>query len=275
MNSNTTKVVGTVLSTKDYGIFQKLEGNRDVLNARKEKIKKSVKMNGQLFSPITVNEHMQIIDGQARFEVFKELGLPICYIIHPGMTLNDCVVLNSTATSWTLNDYIDSYVELGNENYINFKKLMQQHKIVPVNVVLYAVAMKINKGQDNDIKGGGLIATVEQCEKAHERLTYAERFLPNFKDGNKAYLLQAAMFAMGVSGIDTERLVDKWNKFGNVKSVSVPITNIYDAVGVLERAYNFKSSANSVCYIQSEYDRACREKTASYANRWQKKRKSA
>ena len=75
------KKVGTVYSTTDYDSFAKLEGNRDVLQSRKNIIKESIEERGWIRNPVVVNEKMQIIDGQGRFEALKELGMPIEYVI--------------------------------------------------------------------------------------------------------------------------------------------------------------------------------------------------
>lgn len=274
--SNKETVVGYVLQTKDYSMFKLLDGNRPVLERRKARIKKSVTENGQLFSPIIVNEKMEIIDGQGRFEVFKEKKLPINYIMKEGLTLKDCVVFNSTSTSWTTQDYIDSYVAQGNENYIRLNSLVKTHKEAPIGAIVFAavgISGKAHHGEKNDIKSGKMIVSEAAFLKADRRLHYAERFLVNFErgDGNKGYLMDAAMFCYDIEGVDRERLVEKWNKYGNIKSVRTPAITIRDAVAALEKAYNFKTQVNNVMYFEAEYDKHCREQNASYASRWAEK----
>lgn len=272
-----TTIHGTVMKTFDYEKFKILKGNRKVLERRKQKIRKSVIENGQLFFPIIVNERMEIIDGQCRYEVFREMGLPIYYIIQPGLELNECQVFNSTATSWALQDYVDSYAAQGQENYIRLNSLIKSHPNCPIDTITFAAAgIRDARGSKEwDIKGGKAPISEQAAEKADKLLTYAERFLPAFSSGNgsKNYLLKAAMFCYGVAGIDRERLVNKWNKYGNIKSVKAPAVSIRDALLVLEKAYNFKSPTDSLMYFMAEYDKYCRSQNAAYATRWAEKLK--
>lgn len=269
------KVVGMVLETKDYSKFRKLDGNRPVLDRRKMKVLKSVEENGKLFSPIIVNEKWEIIDGQARFEVFKEKGMSIDYIMKEGLGLKDCIVFNSSSTSWTLKDYIDSYASQGNADYLRMKTLIESHRQIPLASIMFAVygSLGNEKHSNDEIKNGRISISEAAFLKADNLLTYAEKFLPDFREGNKCYFATSVMFAHQVDGIDTEKLLDKWIKYGKTKSVSTPATSIYESVGILERAYNYKSQPNSVIYLQTEYDKYCREQSNSYAKRWSEKRK--
>ena len=261
-----------VYKTTDYSKFRMLEGNRAVLNTRKQKIRKSIDVHGQLFSPIIVNEKMQIIDGQARYEVFREKNLPIYYIMEQGLSVEDCQTLNSTGTPWTLKDYIDSYEVQGNENYIRLNRLIKAHRLCSIRAVLFAaIGIADTHGSDkNNVKEGRLTVNESDFAKADQLLSYAERFIPGCAPGcgDKTYLLMAAIFCCGVNGIDKERLVDKWIKYGNIKSIKSPFVSIRDAIATLEKAYNYRSSSESVLYIESEYDKHCRQQNASYATRW-------
>lgn len=270
-------VQGVVLCTNDYSKFKLLEGNRPILERRKQRIRKSVRSHGQIHIPIIVNEKMEIIDGQGRFEVFKEMGLPIYYVIVNGLKLEDCVALNSVNGIWTLQEYVDCYAMMGNENYIRLNFLIKAHKRIPINAITFA-AVGIVPGNtvgtgNADIKGGGIIISDEQFMHAESLLGYAEKFLPSFKTGNRSYLLIASMFCHDVDGVDKERLVEKWDKYGNIKTVNVPAISVRDAIRCLENAYNFKSHAGTTMYFEAEYDKRCRSNSAAYMSRWAAKKK--
>ena len=68
---------------------------------------------------------MEIIEGQGRVEACKRLGLPIEYIIVVGATIEDCRVINQANTPWGEDDYIQSYIQSGNENYIRVRGLQE------------------------------------------------------------------------------------------------------------------------------------------------------
>lgn len=86
--------VGAIYSSEDYSVFRKLNGNRSVLEQRKNMIMASITERGWIRNPVVVNEKMEIIDGQGRFEALKELGLPIEYVVAKGASISDCIALN-------------------------------------------------------------------------------------------------------------------------------------------------------------------------------------
>ena len=109
--------------TYDYGKFKIMRGNRKVAEKRVTTIMESIKKIGRLPTPIIVNEKMEIIEGQGRYVACQRLGLPIEYIIVEGATIEDCRVINQANTPWGEDDYIQSHIQSGNENYIRVKGL--------------------------------------------------------------------------------------------------------------------------------------------------------
>lgn len=112
-----SRIFATVYEEKDYSIFKKLENNRDVSSLRFEKLKASFSEK-EILNPIIVNEKMEIIDGQGRFEALKALNRPIKYVIAQGSTIDDCQRMNRYNTKWNLSDFVKSYANSGNKNYI-------------------------------------------------------------------------------------------------------------------------------------------------------------
>ena len=73
-----------------------------------------------LFTIIIVNENYEIIDGQHRFDVIKELGLPLNYVICGGYGLNEVHILNQNSKTWNVDDYLDGYCLLGYTDYLKY-----------------------------------------------------------------------------------------------------------------------------------------------------------
>ena len=140
-------VCGNIYSTMDYSAFKRLEGNRAVLNNRKSKVRRSIEQNGYIQSPLCVNEHMEIIDGQARFEVLKEKDMPIEYYIVPGAGIAECIAMNVYGTKWGLMDYVNSYAEQGNENYIRFRNLITVFSGCRLDTIYFAAKGVKTSGQ--------------------------------------------------------------------------------------------------------------------------------
>ena len=104
----------TVKNTLDYSIFQNYTTNRDVRMGHVADLVNSIETRNLLYTqPITVNEEYFVIDGQHRLAAAKSLGLPIYYIVCPGLTERDIPRLNSVMKLWLMADYLDHYVGLG------------------------------------------------------------------------------------------------------------------------------------------------------------------
>ena len=128
MQKNSTQVH----QTKDYAMFSTLSGNRELNSLHISRLRDSIKQN-YLMTIIVVNEKFQIIDGQHRFNVCKELDLPINYIIAPGYGLQEVQILNANSKTWSANDYLNGYCDLNYPEYIQYRNFMKRfgfgHKV--------------------------------------------------------------------------------------------------------------------------------------------------
>lgn len=108
-----------IRSTTDYSAFKRITGNRIVRPSHVKRLKLAIEKNPDTikYNPILVNEQMEIIDGQHRYEACKALELPIYYVVVDGLKLGDVQMLNSVAKTWQPIDYAQAFSELGNENY--------------------------------------------------------------------------------------------------------------------------------------------------------------
>ena len=69
-----------VHTTTDYNRFITVGGNRNKNQLHLMRLRKSIEKK-YLFTVILVNESYEIIDGQHRFEIIRELNLPLHYVI--------------------------------------------------------------------------------------------------------------------------------------------------------------------------------------------------
>ena len=128
------KIIGHVYEEDNYDLFVRLEDNRDVLSGRVGKLIASMKER-YICNPIIVNEKMEVIDGQGRFEARKAMGKPIHFIIVEGTTSDDCRRMNKYNSTWTVLDFARSYAKTGISSYI---RLLETCKTVnlPISTVL-------------------------------------------------------------------------------------------------------------------------------------------
>lgn len=116
-----------IQTTYDYAKFRILKGNRHINQIHLRRLKESIN-NNPLVTLIIVNERMEIIDGQHRFYVCKELGLPIHFVLVYGYGVKEVQILNANMNNWNKQDYLDGFIKLGNKEYIDFKEFRDYFK---------------------------------------------------------------------------------------------------------------------------------------------------
>ena len=112
-----------VYLTRDYEQFTLIGGNRTI--DKKNVLKIMTSMSEKfLINPIIVNEKLQIIDGQHRWQACKSLKKPVLFVINEGYGENEIVILNQNQKNWSISDFHERYVYDGKRAYIqldNFK----------------------------------------------------------------------------------------------------------------------------------------------------------
>lgn len=245
MNDISTKEIRI---TDDYSIFKKINGNRATLQNRVDKIKKSIQENGYITSPVICNDKMEVIDGQGRVEALKQLGLPIEYIIHEGIGIDECIAMNIYQTSWNVSDYINGYADIGDQNYIRLKKLIFEYPRIPLGVITYVLNENISAAKE--IKNGEFTCTLEQYEDAHDLLDYICSLYNDINSvgGSIRGYLVAIAIAYNIQDVDKKKLEYSIHKYNYMmKSVS----NTLDCLHEIESVYN-KGNHNKV-YIRTKY----------------------
>lgn len=119
-----------ILSTTDYGIFNKLLGNREYNKGLLVVLEESILNDGDYlrFNPILVNEKMEVIDGQHRLKKAEDLEKPIFYIIGHGLTLRHAQIFNSRKRGWVAKDFLQSYLAEGKRDYQILDDFCKEYK---------------------------------------------------------------------------------------------------------------------------------------------------
>ena len=133
-----------ILETKDYKVFKYLKGNRTIQQSWVRKLVELIKER-DLQIPIIVDETMKVLDGQHRLEAYKIGGPPVKYIIKDRFGLDEVRALNSNNKKWTLTDYMESFVKLGNRDYELLQWFVEKYDMP----ILASVAMLNSKGYVN------------------------------------------------------------------------------------------------------------------------------
>lgn len=209
-------VAYNVYTTRDYSIFKRLVGNRDIPESRISKIVDSIQKIGWIHNPIVVNENMEVIDGQGRLIALQRLKMSVEYIIAPGAGTKECVYMNMNMVNWKLPDFIKSYAEQGNENYQRLLKLMSKYANGNLDIISTAV-YRVSKSKHRDIKEGILQLTEEQYEDAIPRLEFIKPLLENIDEkkipGSLVTLMQTVIYYFDYPEVDKKRLAYSVEKY--------------------------------------------------------------
>lgn len=146
-----------VYKTKDYKKFKYVKGNRSINDHHVFKLTKSI-INKNLLkaNPAIVNEKMEIIDGQHRFEYARNNDDYFYFTIAEGTGLADVQNLNAITKPWGTWDYINSYISLGNDDYKELKEFILKNDIPAyLSLELLSKSAKTRRTKASDLLKGG------------------------------------------------------------------------------------------------------------------------
>ena len=228
-----------VYVTKDYSIFKRLVGNRDIPESRISKIVESIQTIGWVHNPIIINEKMEVIDGQGRLTALQRLKMPVEYIIAEGAGNKECIYMNMNMVNWKLPDFIKSYAEQGNENYQRLLSLMERYANGNLDIISTAI-YRVSKSKHREIKSGILQLTEEQYKAAIPRLEYIKPILENIDEkklpGSMVTLMQTLIYYFDYPEVDKDRL-----KYSVERYIynATPWVSHSDCEKEVENAYNY------------------------------------
>lgn len=209
--------VGCIYETTNYNMFKYLKGNRKVKYSKKLEL--AALEVGFLYQ-ILVNEKMEIIDGQHRLEVCKKLGLPVRFEIKEKTGDSEVESLNTTATKWTIRDYVEHYSQIGNKEYEKLGELMDMK--ITGNSALIATSMNFigQSGTVNNIAKNGEFE-FQNYKKYVEFLAYVDKFKKTTKQKMTEKLFPALYKLYTLKNFDEDRFIAKLFETGNQERVSL------------------------------------------------------
>lgn len=254
---NVTREVHT---TTNFSIFKKLEGNRDVEKGRAKTIQQSISENGYVGAPIVVNEKMEVIDGQGRLKACEELSVPIPYIIVPGLTVRECMVLNRNTRNWKDIDYVRSYAHQGKTSYMRLLKLVERYGHGP-QVAIYASKNKRvggGTGSGSSLRNGTLELSEEEYKRGEETLSKIEPMMGYVKSSSvhTQALTIALCYAVNNKDVKYERLLET---VATRHLLLKPYTVITDILDDLSEKYNTNLKGGTkriylkTAYLEEQY----------------------
>jgi hypothetical protein len=245
MPTNTTVTTHSVKSTTDYDSFVILEANRDLNEQHLNRLRRQAEDVGNItfIQPITVNENMEVIDGQHRLAIAKERGDEVFYLLVPGLRVEDAVNMNVHHRSWTPEDYAKSYAAQGNSNYKRYTELREEFGFGHSQTLL-AIKGGEQKGMQRTFREGDLDLPEDRMEGLRERLTLMADLQDALGHGMTGAVFAALWRTINMDSYDHPRLLQRLEWQG---SIIGSFANTTDALRAIEDVYNYHfTDANRV-----------------------------
>lgn len=240
---NIDGVINTVYESNNYEKFKLIKANRNISLSNLRNLDKSISKK-HLQVPITINENFEIIDGQHRFIILKEKGLPITYIINAGYGIKECELLNTASKKWTCDDFLNRYCEEGNSNYIELKKFMEETKLTLSNARNF-FELQSNDGRTAQIFNEGEFV-IKDLEKTY-------KFYGQYLDFKEVEPFKSSLFIRSLMTIfnnkdyNHERMVQKLKYLGYKIKIRSFMSEYQE---IITEVYNYKVKEQDKVYFR-------------------------
>jgi len=226
----------TVYTTTDYFKFKSIEGNRKKNLLHLKRLKESIQEK-LLFTVIIINEKFEIIDGQHRFDILSELGLPVNYIICKGYKLNEVHVLNQNAKTWNADDFMNGYCDLGYSEYLLYRDFKDKYKLghhesTALLLGTKTASLRISGGAfySGDFK----IKSLSSAVKIIEKIFMTSAYYSGYK--RRSYIFAMITLLKNKNFSFTEFL----QKLKNQPTAMVDCATTEQYISLIEEIYNYR-----------------------------------
>ena len=227
--------MSSIKISKNYNEFTFVKGNRPLSSVHLSKLRKSMTENF-LPVPIIVNNKMEIVDGQHRFTICKELNIPIHYISGQNWDIDEIRQINSVQKSWGYKDFIKSYMDLEKGiagPYTTLDWFINSYEIPTQVAISILTGNSLSSTQISDFKTGNL--KIDNLEWSKSFCNWLVSMKPLWNGWNKR------SFVMAMVILDKDRRFNRkqWSKKLMVHSMRMRhCTNIDDYLDLVEYIYN-------------------------------------
>lgn len=233
--------------TKDYDKFKFEKTNRDIKVTND--LRESIAQKG-IIEPITVNENMEILDGQHRFMVAKSLNETIPFKMVSGLKLIDILDTKSTAKNWTPKDYVEYYCKNNNKNYIKLKELCKNNKLPIAHVTsLYHLGQFAEESRvSNKILRNGSLNIVAHKEFGDKAIEMYNDIKNIVGDINTIHFRRAMFTVFSSPEYEHNRMLKQLEKYGNQVLFGAKSWNLVQCCIKLREVYNYRQANKVLIY---------------------------
>lgn len=252
------QIIGKVYSTTDYDKFKSIVGNRPVVQkgAHYKEVFASIEEEGQI-CPAIVNDRNEIIDGQHRLAICKQLGIPFVYVIGEGRGFTDIAQANA-GRKWSIESFVYGYASNGGKNsdsYSYLKALYEEFNPPVIKSALLRVRSAYNPDVARQIRDGSFKMTeyeynmIAKCLRELIELGYADFIKENPMSGNAYWA--AVCYTWRHPKIDNKRLIKlMWQNEKRIPATS----KVKEHLETFSNIYNKKLVIDRRVYIDRDYE---------------------
>lgn len=242
-----------IKETKDYRVFKYVKGNRQLNSQHVKKLAKSMKeYNFMPWQPVLVSQEGYVIDGQHRIAAAKALHIPVQYVTVPFFTLPMIQKINSNMKIWSLQQFTDSYIALGNQSYKLLDDFKTKHSLPLSQTANLLSGVGITTGggsSERSIRDGTFQVKdgmLEKAEKFMERLSEIAPYVDGSVWRTRTFL--RALSYLYKKGMKHDLLVKHLQLKGEKLH---KMMDWKDYLFALQNVYNLKMRKNRLDILQS------------------------
>lgn len=215
--------------TTEYGRFKFMKGNRDLVESKIKKIVKAIEggIDVLKYSPIIVNKDMEIIDGQHRFAVSKQLKTNVYYVIKEDADLSIVPAINSNSSKWRTADFLVSYADLGKLPYKQLQEFLRSFPKMSIPTgakMLHAGTVSTNKAMEAFRDG---LLTTDHLDDAYDFAEMLKDFEPYMDNPYSERMFKVAAILKDNGKYDHELMLKKLEASGKrIEDIGNPKTII-------------------------------------------------
>jgi len=222
-----------VKETKNYEMFNQVQGNRTKNQLHLNRLKESME-EYLLVSPIIVNQEYEVIDGQHRLHVSKELGLPVRYIQVDGYGLDEVHRYNQNSKNWKIEEFVDGYASMGYKDY-QYLQQFSHDKLIGISIATSLLTTN-NGRQYQKIKDGTWkITNKEKGNVVADWIAITKQYYDG--SGRKTFALALSQLYDN-ENFEFSHFISKMNLQPN--SI-VHCANVGQYIALIESIYNYHS----------------------------------
>ena len=248
LTEHCTVLVGTVggmysiYETKSRQGISLLDENRTVMETHVQSLMKSYEEDGYYFTTLNLNEKLKEIDGQHRFESAMRKGLPVRFMIMPTWGIKEVTVLNVNSRNWKPVDFMESYAQQGNPNYIRFKEFFDANEfdISTCQLIIFGKRSKANAAED-EFRSGAIQVDDQMIVRASQKarkIKQLEKFHP--RGWKSRSCTEAMLILFNTAGYDHDELIDRMEKYPEMTLIKANSLRVGEYIDMFVEKYNLR-----------------------------------